>query len=463
MGIADSSTKKPAIRFEASRFPNDAYREAFTEDALLREHWQALATAFGAIPVDVLGQRQERVRRMRHEDGATYNLFDNAGERGTPWELDMIPVPFSACEWADLEAGILQRAGLLKRILADIYGPQEMLRQGHLPAELIFANPNFLRPCHGIIPAGNRYLPYYAADLYRDVDGALQGDSRLCRQPGRNGLCAGKPDRHLQGFLRTVPSKTHSAAGPLLSDLSPGPDRTGSRGKRRSGNRVAFSRAGEPHSISNTPLLSRYLGYPLVEGQDLTVRNGKIFLKKLAGLEPVETIFRHICDHASDPFTLRRENGNGVAGMIQACRDQQVDVANPVGSGFVDTPVAVALFTPTVPPIAGRETLPGKPSRLVVRYGGPPKARPFPPESMGRPVGHGADGEADSEPPGRSHRHGTAPVHGPSANPSGSGALMESGRDRFPLRSFRVFACAYRDGFTLMPAAWPSPLPMRPL
>ena len=84
-----------------------------------------------------------------------------------------------------------------------------------------------------------------------------------------------------------------------------------------------------------------------MEGQDLTVRNGEVFLKKLAGLEPVEAIFRHTADAVSDPFALRRGTTAGVAGLIQASREQSVDVINPIGSGFADTP-ALAVFLPTL-------------------------------------------------------------------------------------------------------------------
>ena len=108
--------------------------------------------------------------------------------------------------------------------------------------------------------------------------------------------------------------------------LSPGPD-----------SRIYFEHA----------LLSRYLGYPLVEGQDLTVRNGKVFLKKLAGLEPVEAIVRLTADDSSDPFALRRETAGGVAGLIQVSREQNIDIVNPIGSGFMDTPV-LSVFLPSL-------------------------------------------------------------------------------------------------------------------
>jgi uncharacterized circularly permuted ATP-grasp superfamily protein/uncharacterized alpha-E superfamily protein len=342
--MTDTKLKPQTIRLDASRFPADAYNEAIGLSGMLRNHWQPLAAAFGAIPVDVLSQRQERVQRMRHEDGATYNPFDDDSGRGTPWALDMIPVPIEAGEWARVETGLLQRAMLLERILADVYGPQELLQRGKLPAQLIFANPNFQRSCHGIAPVGGRYLTYYAADLYRSPDGRFKVLRDYAANPAGIGyalenrivisrvfsdLYHTTQNRRLAPFFHTLHQSLTARAPKRKEDpgivlLSPGPDC-----------RIYFEHA----------LLSRYLGYPLVEGQDLTVRNGEVFLKKLAGLEPVDVIFRHVRDRDSDPFTLRQATGRGVAGLIQAMRDGQVDVASPIGSGFVDTP-ALSVFLP---------------------------------------------------------------------------------------------------------------------
>ena len=340
MTTTNLDINEPPSLFDPMRFVDDGYCEAFGPDGAPRAHWQPLMSALDAISPSVLAQRQDRVRRMRHEDGATFNPFAENGGRGTPWALDQIPLPIPAAEWAVLEAGLIQRAELLERILADVYGPQNLVRQGHLPAELIYANPRFLRPCHGIVPAGRHYLSYYAADLYRTADGRF----RVLRDHGGNpaGLGYALENRivisrvfstlyHQTQIRRLAPffhafhnQLVHWGAprpDPGIVLLSPGPD-----------SRIYFEHA----------LLSRYLGYPLVEGQDLTVRNGEVFLKKLAGLEPVGTIFRHIADDTSDPFALRLAAACGVAGLLQACREQQVNVTNPVGSGFVDTPLLSA-------------------------------------------------------------------------------------------------------------------------
>ena len=344
-GPNDPAAPQPAASlFDAAAFPPDAYCEAFLDPTTPREHWQSLMAALDATGPGVLKQRQDRVKRMRHEDGATYNPFDDPSGRATPWALEMIPLPLPAREWVALEAGLIQRANLLDHILADVYGPQNLLKGGQMPPELIAANPHFLHACHGVQPAENRFLTYYAADLYRGADGRF----RVLRDYGGNpaGLGYALENRivisrvfsdlyHQTQIQRLAPwfQKFNSdlvrraalrQEDPGIVLLSPGPD-----------SRIYFEHA----------LLSRYLGYPLVEGQDLTVRNGEVFLKKLAGLEPVEAIFRHTEDSGSDPFALRRETATGVAGLIQVAREQKIDIVNPIGSGFVDTP-ALSVFLP---------------------------------------------------------------------------------------------------------------------
>ena len=157
--------------FEALAWPPEVYCEAFASPGTPRPHWEPLIAALEAMGPRVLANRQDRVRRRRHEDGATFNLFDDPAGRTTPWALDVMPLLVTAAEWAALEAGLLQRARVMEKILADVYGPQRLLREGHLPPALLFANPRFLRPCHGIQPVGKRFLTFYAADIYRDARG----------------------------------------------------------------------------------------------------------------------------------------------------------------------------------------------------------------------------------------------------------------------------------------------------
>ncbi|WP_319550238.1 circularly permuted type 2 ATP-grasp protein [Desulfogranum marinum] len=341
--ISSVLTDATSSLFDRISCPSGSYCEPFSSAATLRPHWQLLIQAFEARGKAMLESDHERGKRMRHEDGATINPFDDLTEQTTAWALDIIPFPISAQEWSGIEGGLKQRAGLLEKILADTYGPQELLKQRKIDAEFYFSNPNFLHSCHGIRPAGDRYLTFYAADLYRDP----QGQFRVLRDYGANpaGLGYALENRivisrlfselYHKNQIRRLAPFFHAYHQALIQRAALSKDDPGI---------VLFSPGPDSDLYFEHALLSRYLGYPLVEGQDLTVRNGKVFLKKIAGLEPVEAIFRQIDDHSSDPFALKQKAIGGVAGLIQACRAQNIEVVNPVGSGFVDTPALKTLL-----------------------------------------------------------------------------------------------------------------------
>lgn len=442
----------PDSRFDATRVYSDGYSEAFDPAGIARSHWQPLMAAFDGIAPELLNRRQERVRRMRHVDGATFNPFDDPGGQGTPWALEMIPLPITADAWSNLESGLIQRALLMEQVLADIYGPQNLIRQGQLPAELVFANPRFLRSCHGIVPSGNRYLTYYAVDLYRGLDGRF----RVYRDYGDTPAGLGYALENRIVISRVFPELYHKTQihrlapffhtfhrslierTPLQRDdpgivlLSPGPD-----------SRIYFEQA----------LLSRYLGYPLVEGQDLTVRKGEVFLKKLAGLEPVQTIFRHITDGSSDPFVGGGgRSGGGVAGLIQALRQGKIDITNPIGSGFADTPALAAFLPELCRQLLGADLLLenhpawwcGNAQMRNHVMANLPRLAVEPALLGAAPPGRSTDPAADIEmaPHLFMAREPLQPSTVPAWSPQGVAP-------RFTL--LRLFACATETGFTVMP------------
>jgi uncharacterized circularly permuted ATP-grasp superfamily protein len=340
--MADS-TENPVSLFRTVVSPKSGFSEAWEGQGQFRIHWKPVIEFLDRARPGVIKQRHDRVRRMRHEDGATFNPFDESSLRQAPWNLDIIPMPVSAKEWRTLEAGLIQRATLLEKILADIYGPQTLIHGGRMPAEMIFANSHFLRACHGIQPAGNRFLAFYAVDVYRDEAGRFrvlrdygscpQGlgyalENRIVISRVFSDFYHETPICRLAPFFKTFHNSLVQRAvlrqeDPRTVILSPGPESP-----------IYFEQA----------LLSRYLNYPLVEGQDLTVRNGEVFLKKLNGLERVEAIFRHIRDEDCDPFALRRGTAMGVAGLIQVAREQKIEIINPIGAGFVETPALPTLL-----------------------------------------------------------------------------------------------------------------------
>ena len=443
--------EKPPSIFDTISVQPGSYCEPFSTPACPRPHWQSLIDALDERGRATLVSDYERARRMRHEDGATINPFDDLTEQTTSWALDMIPFPISAQEWAGIEAGVIQRASLLEKILADTYGPQELLKNGQIASELIFANPNFLHACHGIRPTGNRFLTFYAVDLYRSSDGQFKVlydhgtnpaglgyalENRIVMSRLYSSLYHKTQIRRLAPFFQIfhralIQRSSLRKDDPGIVLITPGPDSP-----------IYFEHA----------LLSRYLGYPLVEGQDLTVRNGKVFLKKMADLEPVEAIFRHITDHDSDPFALRRATSSGVAGLIQVCREQNIDIVNPIGSGFIETPALQVSLSALCRDLLGEELLlanhqtwwAGDPEGLQYILNHLSKLQISSAMHRKNLFDHSIDlRTAIAASPAK--YLGSSPVV-PTTVPSWDGKGIAANNS-----IFRIFACATEHGFTVMP------------
>jgi uncharacterized circularly permuted ATP-grasp superfamily protein/uncharacterized alpha-E superfamily protein len=260
-----------------------------------------------------------------------------------PWDLDAVPLVIAPEEWERLAAALAQRVQLLNAVLADVYGPQTLLHAGLLPPALVFAHPGFLRPCHNVRLPQNHYLHLYAADLVRAPDGQWWVLADRTQSPSGAGYALenrlvlsrtlsdvfneGKVERLAPFFealrkmlLSLVPSPRDN---PRIVLLTPGPY-----------NETYFEHA----------YLARYLGYTLVEGGDLTVRDTRVFLKTLAGLEPVDVILRRQDDAFCDALELHQASVLGVAGLVQAVRAGHVAVANALGSGWLETPALLALL-----------------------------------------------------------------------------------------------------------------------
>jgi uncharacterized circularly permuted ATP-grasp superfamily protein/uncharacterized alpha-E superfamily protein len=327
--------------------PAGLYDELKAADGTLRPNWQRFVRGLENLGPQVLQQRAEQARRLLRENGVTYNAYgapDPHGDR--PWELDLIPLLFHVQEWAQLATALTQRVTLLNRMLGDLYGPQDLLRQGVLPPKLVYGHPGFLLPCHGILPPQKMFLHLYAGHLARQPDGRwiVLAD----RTQGPSGAGYALENRlvvsrvlpsdfeslhveRLAGFFIALRETLFSLAphdrdNPRVVLLSPGP---------RSGN------------YFEDVYLARYLGFTLVEGGDLTVRGTRVFLKTLGGLLPVDVILRRTPDDESDPLELRADSPLGVTGLVQAARSGQVAIANALGSGVLEAPAMMA-FLPAI-------------------------------------------------------------------------------------------------------------------
>lgn len=321
------------------RYPLTAgtYHELLDGSGAVRPHWQRLFDQLQRSTPAQLVQRQALLARQIQENGVTYNVYADPKGADRPWELDLLPHVIAADEWRQLSAGIAQRARLLNAVLADLYGPQRLISEGLLPAELVFGHNNFLWPCQGIVPPENAFLHLYAVDLARTPDGRWWVTADRTQAPSGAGYALENrtivsrafPElyrdlkvQHLAGFFRTLQETLARQApcdddAPLVVLLTPG----------------RFNESYFEHLY-----LARQLGYPLVEGGDLTVRDATVYLKTLSGLRRVHAIMRRLDDDFCDPLELRTDSALGVPGLLEAVRQGRVLVANALGSGVLESP-----------------------------------------------------------------------------------------------------------------------------
>jgi uncharacterized circularly permuted ATP-grasp superfamily protein/uncharacterized alpha-E superfamily protein len=299
----------------------------------VRGHWQTLIE--GLLEDDARAARHatEFTRRMIVENGITYNVYADPKGRDRPWVLDPLPYLISAQEWQAIEAGIAQRARLLNAVLADLYGKQELLSRGALPPEIPFGHPNFLWPCTGVKLPEDRWLSIYAADLARSADGRwwiLADRTQAPSGPGyalENRQIVRRAFPHLAQSMDVRPLGAFFAA--LRDELL--------RGAEEEPLAVVLTPGSFNETYFEHAYLSRQLGFPLVEGHDLTVRDETVYLKTLSGLKRVHSILRRLDDDFCDPMELRADSTLGVPGLLAAVRKGNVVVANALGSGVLQS------------------------------------------------------------------------------------------------------------------------------
>jgi len=325
-------------------YPNtpDVFDEVIDPTGAVRPHWSAFITKVNGLGADALRERQQHAQQLLRDHGVTYNVHADGSSDERPWRLDMMPLVIAPDEWQRLEKGLIQRTILLNRILQDLYGPQNLLHDGLLPPAIIHANAGFLRPCHGISPPGGRFLTLHAVDLTRAPNGEWWVMSDRTQSPSGVGYTL--ENRII--LARVMAEEFRSLNVERLASFFLA---------RKAGLRAMAPWTKTPNIVLLTPgpyaatffehaYLARYLGYPLVEGSDLTVRDRKVFLKTIHGLQRVDVIIRRVDDTFCDPLELRSNSFLGVTGLVEATRAGNVAISNALGSGAVEAPALLAFL-----------------------------------------------------------------------------------------------------------------------
>jgi len=320
---------------------SNAYDEMIGQDGRMRPHWHTLVETFRSFSDLDRASAHDTAARMLANDGVTYVSQDSDDGSHTPWQLDLLPSIIHQSEWDVIEKALIQRAHLLNAVMSDIYGAQSLLKDGLIPPALVFGNPQFLRPCHGIEAVGGTHLHLLAFDLARSPDGqwwilndrtqAPTGlgyalENRLITSRSLPDLFGSYHVRRLASFFQGFSENLQNLTGreePIIGVLSPGP-----------GIETYFEHA----------FLARYLGYSVVEGADLTVRDDRVYLKTVEGLKPVDLLLRRVDSDYCDPLELRTDSFSGVPNLVKAVRAGNVIVANSLGSGLLENDAINGFF-----------------------------------------------------------------------------------------------------------------------
>ncbi|WP_086536443.1 circularly permuted type 2 ATP-grasp protein [Gordonia lacunae] len=309
-----------------------AYDEMFDAAGEVRTPYRGIYKAMAdEDQSDLVEARVEALGRAYLDQGVTFSL--SGKER--PFPLDVVPRVISAAEWNKLEAGITQRVQALELFLDDIYGEQEILRDGVLPKRLVHSCEHFHRQAANIRPPNGVRIHVAGIDLIRDENGDFRVLEDNLRSPSgvsyvlenRRAMARVFPDLFSKHKVRAVAdypshllralraSAAFNEADPNIVVLTPG---------------VANSAYFE-HS-----LLARLMGVELVEGRDLFCRDNVVYMRTTEGEQRVDVIYRRIDDDFLDPMQFRPDSMLGVAGLLNAARAGNVVISSAVGNGVGD-------------------------------------------------------------------------------------------------------------------------------
>ena len=306
-----------------------------------RPVWKDFLAALENLGPEELSKRFARADRYLRDAGVYYRVYDNLGTKEREWPLAHVPLLIDEAEWTLISKGLMQRADLYETILADIYGDGELVARGLLPPGLIASSPEYLRPMVGAKPAGGHFLHFCAFELGRGPDGNwwVLGDRTQApsgagfalenRVATTRALAELYGDMHvhrLAGFFRRFRDALIASVDDpegRVAILTPGPL-----------NETYYEHA----------YIARYLGIMLLEGEDLTVANGRLMVRTVSGLRPVSVLWRRLDAAFADPLEFNADSRIGTPGLAEAVRGGAVQVVNALGSGIMETRALLAFL-----------------------------------------------------------------------------------------------------------------------
>ena len=322
-----------------------SFDEMCTSEMKIRPQWLNLLGHIGNLGKEGMATRLNEINRLLKENGVTYNIYGNPGGDTTPWKLDPIPYIITQEDWSLLELGLKQRAALLSLIFKDLYGEKRLIKEGILPAELIFSDPNYLRPCDQVVLPQKNQILFYGVDISRGPDGRHWVVQDKTQAP--SGWAYTLENRMV--MARVLPELfRQNKISKILSFYNQARDILNQSVNLSSEARIVILTPGPRNeTYFEHAYMASMLGFSLVQGQDLMVKDDCVWLKTLGGLEKVDIIIRRIDDVYCDPLSLKADSQLGVAGLLEVARRGNVLIANPLGSSILEN-IGLMAFMPNI-------------------------------------------------------------------------------------------------------------------
>jgi uncharacterized circularly permuted ATP-grasp superfamily protein/uncharacterized alpha-E superfamily protein len=326
--------------------------EMVDAEGRLRPHWRPMVSALAGLGRDEIARRFAAADRHLRDSGVFYRVHEDPTDTERAWPLSHVPMILDATEWRLLRDGLIERARLLETILGDAYGDGTLVRDGRLPAAVVAGNPEFLRPLAGIAPEGGAHLRVYAADLGRGADGRWWVLADRTQAPSGLGYALENRIALSRAFPDMYRALRVTRLAPFFQDLQS--DLTALN--RHDESRVALLTPGPMNeTYFEHAYLARYLGFLLVEGEDLSVREDGVFIRTISGLKRVDVLLRRLDGDFADPLELNVRSRLGVPGLVQAVRDGRLAIANALGAGLVEARAMLAFMPALAKALTGKE------------------------------------------------------------------------------------------------------------
>ncbi len=327
-----------APRHEARLFREYAFNgfdEMFVEPNHVRGHYCALFNRLSELPPAEIEQRSKQADSLMKQQGITFTVYGRGSSTERIMPFDPIPRVVPADEWERIEKGLQQRVRALNLFIHDVYHQRHILRDNVIPADLIFGASGYRREMNGINVPHDIYIHVSGIDLIRDPRGEYLVLEDNCRTPSGVSYVLKNREVMKQAFPFLFEDYSVRPVDDYASDLLAALRHAAPPGVPNPNVVVltpgAFNSAYYEHSF-----LARQMGVQLVEGRDLVLDNGGVFMRTTRGLARVDVIYRRIDDDYLDPLCFRRDSQLGVAGLMGAYRTGRVGLANAVGPGVVD-------------------------------------------------------------------------------------------------------------------------------